>query len=154
MSVFHTCIVLHLAVTLFLTGLIWIIQLVHYPLMTFVADAEFVAFERAHCKRIGAIVAPAMILEGILAVALCVLAKSRFRFGLCVVGVALSLLIWLSTFLVQVPIHNKLASGRSVHQIQRLVSTNWIRTIAWSLRSAIAIVLCLDSVLAVGAMEA
>jgi len=44
----------------------------------------------------------------------------------------LVLLIWLSTFLIQVPIHNQLGIGKDSFLIKRLVQTNWIRTILWT----------------------
>jgi hypothetical protein len=145
MSFVSVCIALHLAVTLFLTGLIWTIQLVHYPLMIYVEEDRFIDFEAAHCRQIGLLVAPSMIAEGTLAIALCIVARSPWEFTMCALGSLLLLGIWLSTFLIQVPIHNQLASGRSIDLIQRLVRTNWIRTVAWSGRSLVAIAICLHS---------
>ena len=54
--------------------------------------------------------------------------------GLALVGV-----IWLSTALLQVPLHNTLAAGFDADVHRRLVATNWIRTVAWSLRSALVL---------------
>lgn len=48
---------------------------------------------------------------------------------------ALVALIWLSTFLIQVPIHQQLAKGKDLGLIDRLVRTNWIRTILWTLKA-------------------
>jgi hypothetical protein len=46
---------------------------------------------------------------------------------------------WISTATLQVPNHMKLARGfdSKLHNI--LVSSNWIRTVAWSIRGAIII---------------
>jgi hypothetical protein len=46
--------------------------------------------------------------------------------------------IWLSTVFLQVPCHNRLVSGFDQATYERLVNSNWIRTIAWSLRGALA----------------
>jgi hypothetical protein len=45
--------------------------------------------------------------------------------------------IWLSTMLLQVPEHGRLSAGYVADAHRRLVATNWIRTVAWTLRSAI-----------------
>jgi hypothetical protein len=44
---------------------------------------------------------------------------------------------WISTATMQVPNHTKLAHGfdSRIHNI--LVSSNWIRTVAWTIRGAI-----------------
>jgi hypothetical protein len=47
----------------------------------------------------------------------------------------LVVIIWLSTLVLQVPIHNRLQSGKDNACIRRLVTTNWIRTIAWSIKA-------------------
>ena len=54
-------------------------------------------------------------------------------------GLFLLLVIWLSTALLQVPCHNRLVNGFDPKIHHRLVKTNWIRTVAWSLRAIIAL---------------
>ncbi|NIR37604.1 MAG: hypothetical protein GWN07_37935, partial [Actinobacteria bacterium] len=39
-----------------------------------------------------------------------------------------------STVLVQVPLHRRLAEGHDRRTAERLIATNWVRTVAWSLR--------------------
>jgi hypothetical protein len=46
-------------------------------------------------------------------------------------------IVWLSTFGLQVPIHNQLQTGKEDLLIKRLVTTNWIRTAAWSLKAGV-----------------
>ena len=55
-----------------------------------------------------------------------------------IIGLALVTLIWLSTALLQVPCHEDLSNGFDTEIHRRLVATNWIRTVAWSLRSLLA----------------
>ncbi|MGI4755977.1 MAG: hypothetical protein ACRYGF_03920 [Janthinobacterium lividum] len=55
-------------------------------------------------------------------------------FGAALVGV-----IWLSTALLQVPLHNRLQARHSVADAKRLVATNWVRTVAWSIRAALVL---------------
>ena len=48
------------------------------------------------------------------------------------IGFALVGIIWITTALLQVPMHGRLARGFSQAAHRRRVSSNWIRTIAWS----------------------
>ena len=43
-----------------MTGLIWLIQIVQYPLMAEVGAEQFVRYEQQHCNRITAVVLPLM----------------------------------------------------------------------------------------------
>ena len=54
-------------------------------------------------------------------------------------GLGLLGLIWLSTWRLQVPRHGELAHGFDARAHCRLVDTNWIRTIAWSLRAVLVL---------------
>ena len=48
----------------------------------------------------------------------------------------LVVLIWASTYFIQIPQHNKLGEGKDVEVIQELVNKNWIRTVLWTLKGA------------------
>jgi hypothetical protein len=54
-------------------------------------------------------------------------------------GTALVAVVWGSTFLLQVPCHNRLARGRDDAAIRRIVATNWLRTAAWTARAVLAL---------------
>lgn len=127
----------HLAITCFLTGLIWLVQVVQYPLMARVGQDAFTAYHSGHTAQIGFVVGPAMLLE--LTLAGWVLLE---RPGLLtVLGAVLLALIWGSTAFLQVPQHGKLSSGYHEKTIRALVRGNWIRTLCWSARAVIAFVL-------------
>lgn len=136
----HLLAVLHAVPTLFLCGLIWFVQVVHYPLFAAVGAAQFVAYERAHCRRVSFVVLPAMLAELVLAVGLCWQAPPAWSI-LAWLGLSLLAVVWSSTFLLQVPCHDRLAQQPDRRTMQRLVATNWLRTIAWSLRAGVAVVL-------------
>ena len=53
----------HAAATLFLVGLIWFVQIVHYPLMARVPVSEFAAYEHEHQNPTTFAVAPTMLIE-------------------------------------------------------------------------------------------
>ncbi|SRR5579883_2855451 len=126
----------HNAVTFFLTGLIWIVQLVHYPMFAAIDASRFRKTHEFHSTRISYIVAPAMLAELILAVVL--LMRRDLPLAARASALGLVLLIWAVTFLIMIPFHQRLASGdRIAENISSLVRWNWIRTIAWSARAAI-----------------
>lgn len=133
--------VVHLGVTWFMTGVIWIVQVVHYPLFGRVGAAGYEVYQADHVRLISYVVLPAMLVE--LATA-CVLAWQSPTLcspshvsarTLWVANLVLLAVIWSSTFLVQVPAHEQLAGGFDADAHRRLVSSNWIRTVAWSLRA-------------------
>ena len=63
---------LHLAATLVMVGVIWYVQLVHYPLMARVATTSFPEFHNEHTRRTGWVVIGPMLVEAATAVLLVV----------------------------------------------------------------------------------
>lgn len=132
----HAVLLVNLACTWFMVGLIWIVQVVHYPLFTRVGEAAWEAYHDTHGRVITFVVAPMMLLEAMGAVALLAFAKQfSGRVQVCLLMAAgLALVNWLSTIGVQVPLHNRLAAQFDPETIRRLVLTNWVRTAAWTAR--------------------
>ena len=60
----------HLFSTLFMTGVIWFAQAVHYPLLGRVGKEAFVEYEKENTGRTGWMVIPAMAVELITALLL------------------------------------------------------------------------------------
>lgn len=119
--------------TWYMVGVIWMVQLVHYPLMTRVGPDRFVEYERMHTAGMGLVVIPAMLVE--LATATWFLHEATGRdVPLAWGGLAMVAMIWASTFLVQVPLHDQLSNAFEDSAHRRLVQTNWLRTIAWTVR--------------------
>lgn len=129
---------LHVGATLALVGLIWTIQLVHYPLMARV-ESNFVAYHSAHCARIAWLVAPLMGLEALTSLLLLTDRPAEVSPTWAWAGIGLVALIWLATALLSVPEHSRLQRGFDAAAIERLVRTNWIRTIAWTCRGALVL---------------
>jgi len=124
--------------TFAMTGLIWLIQLVQYPLMSLVGKELFVEYEVLHCRNITPIVLPLMTIE-LLSSAWLAWKPLQGQGILLIIGCGLVGLIWASTFFLQVPMHDQLSQVFNAEIHTRLVQTNWIRTILWSTRSAIMI---------------
>ena len=128
---------LHFAATWYLVGLCWLVQRVQYPLMDRVGRAGYAAYEQAHVARIGPVVAPVMLIEMATALWLLFVGDPLFRSTGFLITIGLLVVIWTSTFLVQVPLHGRLVGGFDEAAHASLVSTNWIRTIGWTIRGAL-----------------
>ena len=130
----------HLGATWAMTGLIWFVQVVHYPLLSRLGEAYFLPYHRAHCERTGLVVGPLMLVELGTAVVLAWLlvttpgpARTAAWAGLGLLGI-----LWASTALVQIPQHNRLAAlGPDPATLAALVRGNWRRTAAWTLRAVL-----------------
>ena len=129
----------HAASTLALVGLIWTIQLVHYPAFRFVDPTRFVEFEAFHQRQISLAVVPLMLVELSTAAMLLWLRSTGVPLWMAVAGAGLVLFIWGCTFAVQVPLHNQLAQRYDGAAIEQLVRSNWIRTVAWTLRGGLVL---------------
>ena len=130
---------LHAAATLYMTGLIWFVQLVHYPLMAKVGPEGYAEYQRLHERYTARAVAPAMLIELATAVALVFNSTDSVEPWLAWFGLSLVVAIWLSTALLQVPCHRRLSTGFDAVAHRRLVRTNWLRTFLWSGRTVVAL---------------
>lgn len=134
-----TILILQIASTLILVGVIWIIQLVQYPYFSEVSAENFPKYHAAHTFWITPVVAPAMIVELLTSIFIIFYPPENIDFKLLWFGLILAVIVWASTFFLQVPQHNKLALGFDAQAHKTLVNSNWIRTLAWSLRGALVL---------------
>jgi len=125
---------LHLTATLFMVGLIWFVQCVHYPLFSHVTPELSASYEVAHIWRTVLLVGPVMALEGVTGLYLLWNPPKGVERMSVWVSMGLLAVIWASSFLFQVPLNALLTEGFSESAHHRLVLTNWIRTIGWSFR--------------------
>lgn len=126
-----------LAATLYMTGLIWMVQVVHYPLFAKVGADAFPAYHHLHVARISPVVMVPMLVELGAAALLLADRPSWMPAWAAGVGVALIAVAWGSTFFFSVPAHDALGRGLDPAAVQRLVATNWIRLAAWTARSGL-----------------
>ncbi|MAJ47314.1 MAG: hypothetical protein CBC35_08705, partial [Planctomycetes bacterium TMED75] len=100
MNAFESALLIaQLASTLPLVGLIWTIQLVHYPLFELVGEESQVDYQKEHMNRITWVVAPLMLIELVTVGLLWVLAPFDVW---AIVGALLVAVIWVSTVIIQV----------------------------------------------------
>ena len=128
---------IQLVSTLFMCGLIWFVQVVHYPLMSQVGLERFSDYERHHQSRTTLVVAIPMLAEAFAAGALLWMRPEQIPLELNLVGAGLVAIIWVSTIIWQMPAHHSLAGGFDAKVHRKLVLTNWVRTVAWTLRAGI-----------------
>ena len=127
------------ASTFVLAGLIWTIQVVHYPAFRYISEPQFADFEAFHQRQISFVVVPLMLVELATSVALVGWRPVGLPLSFAIAGVLLTFAIWVCTFTLQVPLHNRLSQGFDRTAIAALVSSNWIRTVLWSLRAGLMV---------------
>jgi hypothetical protein len=99
----------------------------------------FPDYAKAHSRRITWVVAPPMLIEAATALLLALRPPELLEVWEARAGLALLLVVWISTALLQVPRHGQLAGGFKPGVHRTLVATNWIRTVAWTARGILLI---------------
>ena len=130
---------IHAFATVYMCGVIWFVQLVHYPLHGFVGQRTFSTYQSEHVRRTSWVVMGPMLVELACALILLVALPKAISSTWTIVGFLLLVKAWVSTGLLSVPAHQALARGFEVSVHRKLVFTNWVRTFAWTLRAPIAL---------------
>ena len=120
-----------------LAGLIWTIQLVHYPLFALVGAAESPRYGDEHRRRITWLAAPLMLAS--VGVALVLVVQDGD--GVRVLNAGLAAGVFVLTGAVFAPMHGRLEHIASEPAVRALVRANWLRTVAWTAQVACAVVL-------------
>lgn len=123
-----------------MTGLIWFVQVVHYPLLRAVGPSGYVAYQEQHMRLTTLIVAPLMLLEAATALWLVYDRPDFVSPAQAWTGLGLLAVIWSSTAWLSVPRHDALRHGFDASAHAALVATNWIRTAAWTGRSVLLLI--------------
>lgn len=133
--------IVHATSALLLVGLIWTVQVVHYPLMAAVGPDRFVAYEAAHAPRMAAVVMLPWTLQGLTTLGLLVARPDGVATWSMVVAAVTAAVPVLVTVICSVPSHARLGQGFDGPTHARLVRTNWIRTWSWTAHGANAVAL-------------
>lgn len=142
---FNTILLANAAATLYMVGLIWMVQVVHYPLFDGVGPVGFADYEARHTRGMTPIVLPPMVIELVTAIMMVAMLPAARASGSAVpmwmagAGLGLVLVLWAVTFALSVPQHAKLANGFDFKAYRLLVDTNWLRTAAWTLRGGLVV---------------
>lgn len=131
----QTALIINLVLASFLCGLIWTIQLVHYPGFLKVGQQGFTDYQAFHMRSITVIVGPVMVLELLAATWLVVQeGVNPVHWGI-ISSLIIVIALWAITFFVATPLHyNLYNNGYNPVLIRKLVNMNWPRTILWTLR--------------------
>lgn len=132
-----TVLLVNAAATWFMAGVIWIVQVVHYPLFAGVGAPGFPGYHAAHSRRIGLIVGPAMLTEAATALLIAFSPPDGVAAWMAWTGLALVAVLWLATAALAIPQHGRLSTGFDPAAHARLVAGNWVRTAAWSARGVL-----------------
>ena len=130
---------LHTAMTLYMTGFIWFVQIVHYPLKVFISEEDWIIYERMHTRKTLFVTLPFMLIELASLVYITVISENPFSWEMIIFQVCTAI-VWISTLGIQVPIHGKLEQEYNLVNVHRLIKTNWIRTIAWSIKAVTLVI--------------
>jgi hypothetical protein len=123
--------------TAVMVGVIWFVQVVHYPLLAQFGSTQSVAVAEQHQQRTGYLVGLPMLVEGVSTLWLLARTPDGVAALLPWVNAVLLAVALGSTVLVSVPLHAKMAVAHDDQTGRKLVVTNWPRTIAWTLRLAL-----------------
>ena len=126
-----------LAATLVMTGLIWFVDRVHYPLFDRVGREGFAAYHAEHSRRTTAVVIGPMVVELVASLGLTIWRPSGSGPSLAWCGFAAALATWAATAWLAVPMHAVLGRGFDAAAHRRLMTTDAVRLAAWTLHSAI-----------------
>lgn len=127
----------NVASTLFMVGLIWFVQVVHYPLFARAGRDQFAGYHAAHTAATSWLVGLPMLVEAVTSAALAWQPPSPNLAATCWVGLGLVVVIWVSTATFQIPNHKRLNAGFDPDTHRSLVNGNWIRSTAWSTRGLV-----------------
>ena len=130
--------IINVAATWYMVGLIWMVQIVHYPLFSKVGGEDYETYQTLHQKLTSVVVGPPMLIEAFSSVFLATYRPIGISLAEVVIGIALIFVIWLSTLLLQIPCHGKLNLGFDAKVHRRLVGSNWIRTVGWTMRGVLS----------------
>ena len=134
---------IHAVASIWMTSLIWVIQLVHYPFFQYVDQNKQRLAANFHTSRIFWCVFPAMIIE-VITLILYIIQKNQIN-EIEITITTLLITIWASTILIQVPQHQAMATQYNQSIIKQLVKKNWIRTICWTLKTIFTIYLIMTT---------
>ncbi len=129
----------HFTATVFMVGVIWFVQVVHYPLFDRVGRDGFAEYSTAHSRLTGLVVGPPMLVEAATTVALAIRPPEGVSFFLPLLGLVLLAVVWLSTAFLQSPRHGVLGRGFAPDSHRFLVRSNWIRTVCWTGRGLLVL---------------
>lgn len=133
----------HAAATLVMVGILWMVQVVHYPLFREVGDAAYPTYQSAHISQIGPLLLLPWGIEALTVLVLVLVPDPRLGRHLPLVGAWLFAAIVVVTVVWAAPIHGLLADAGGFDAALHgdLLRWNMVRTVLWTARGAVAVAL-------------
>ncbi|HEY0007524.1 MAG TPA: hypothetical protein VGB55_02270 [Tepidisphaeraceae bacterium] len=144
MNVPDTLLILNAAATWSMVGLIWFVHRVHYPMFDRYTRDDFADIASLHQRRTTGVVIGPMVIELVTAAMLVITPPLGVPAWQTAVGFALALVWAGSTAWLSVPIHRKLSAGFDATAHRRLITTNAVRTAAWTIRGLLVAVMLMQ----------
>jgi hypothetical protein len=127
--------------TAMMTGLVWFVQLVHYPLFQTVSDLSseeaFGQYAEKHTRQTTWVVAPLMLCEAGTGIYLLYEPPKVIPMEWILWLTGLLILNWVLTAFWSVPMHNQLVKGFHPKAHRWLMWSNTVRTLTWSVRTVL-----------------
>ena len=102
MNLDQIVLLLNVLSTWYMVGLIWFVQIVHYPLFEKVEAAHFPVYQKYHQRLTTFVVGPPMLIEAFSTVLLAYFIPLGVPLWLVLAGIVLLFVIWISTAALQV----------------------------------------------------
>ena len=120
---------LHSLVNFGMCVVLWLVQLVIYPSFLRVEPSELIAWHKAYTFRVSFVILPLMLGQLVIAILSVWEDPSILEW----VAFTFVMVCWILTFFVSVPLHRKIEQNDITREtLQKLITTNWPRTIFWS----------------------
>jgi len=125
--------------TLMMTGIMWFVHLIHYPILSYVNQADLAEYESQHVKHTMKWALLILIVELVSAALLIWFRPEDIGMLQVIVGLSLLVPIWIVTWAGCVPGHCKLETGYNDVALRKLLKNNFIRTLCWTARTVVII---------------
>ena len=108
--------------------LILLVQIIIYPAFNNINVEVFSEWHHSYMQKISIIVGPLMLIQPVIVISQCLTQNTL----LCYFSIIMILIVWIVTFIYSVPCHNLLQQeGYDKVIVDKLIITNWLRTIPW-----------------------
>ncbi len=128
---------IHIVCNSYLVSLVFMTQFITYPTFLNIDKDKFSDYHRKYVNNISFIVAPVMFIELLTLILIAYFSKDF----LIIKSLILLLVIWLTTFFIMIPSHNRISKSFNIKEIKSLINYNWIRTILWTFKLLVIIFL-------------
>lgn len=128
-----------------MTGVIWFVQVVHYPLLALVPVEAAREAALEHQPRTARVVGLPMAVEGVTTLWLMLDRPAGVDWWLAWAGGACVAVALLCTVLLSVPRHARMAERPDAAVGRELVLTNWPRTVAWTAHGIVCVAIVLQT---------